>query len=724
MDLDILTALMPTVGHKTYKWRKALSQVRHDRRVWAKKVSRLTGLRIVGSADGQWVRRINLEQVERLATQLGLDDAGKTALAAGDPVAGISLEDLTKVGLTVAAAVEKEYLTELTTGSVRAAVLKRVGTYNGNEWTAQRNFPRELGFFWGWVRRLRELPRGVRSEGHREPSLPGLTVDVVDLLKEDTGAIISVPVLDGHELVMAGGLAGVEPIFLRVAGYLGVLGHSDVSEKKFVEAEEFFRGFGLVLTTAGLRGSLRKDWSHAFLSGLPEGGKLAPDREALLIAGARRLFERAGLFIDPTCREGEGGLVRSTGLVGRAADLARAQLIVREIRRSGLVPEGYEASRLDAMWTKRKTGTVYRSVVRPRLSAEAREFWEADGTPQSRSIIMTETLGDVRLASLLDGATAGQLRRFMETQASAGLKAALDPAAPGALDAEALVSAETWKELLKAFFDARVWAAHELFYGSDPWMGLSPDYRRRLRLGLKHFFSWVEACAAGDGEIVNLEKPAFARVDPFLGKDAHVLLGADLPYNPYHRIGGMDHAMALVAEGGDLQEGDARKYWTGSRLDPKQLSVMRTVARLFCAGRNRAVRALIAALAPRASGGVVPDILRPVVPVDGPDPRAYLASLEVSRGVGLSRLFEIVSSDKAKTLELTLVLSKMDPKDFDLSFFDPRVAEMAVWVKVGGLRAQWEWARRQPQLIGLGGEFWFQEVVLLRLGVARAYSEM
>ena len=216
------------------------------------------------------------------------------------------------------------------------------------------------------------------------------------------------------------------------------------------------------------------------------------------------MFEASGLSVNPDCRERSGGLVRSTSLVEKAAHFGRGRLIVREVARSGLVTRDV-IPRMDGMWVKRKTGTVYRSVVRPRLSMKAREFWEAEGMPQSKSLVMMETLGDVRLASVLDGAAAGHLRRFMETRASASLKAALDPGAPGALDARALAPIEIWKELRQAIFDARVWAAHELFYGGDPWMGLSPDYRRRLRLGLKHFFSWVEAYAAGDGDIVSLE---------------------------------------------------------------------------------------------------------------------------------------------------------------------------------------------------------------------------
>ena len=181
----------------------------------------------------------------------------------------------------------------------------------------------------------------------------------------------------------------------------------------------------------------------------------------------------------------------------------------------------------------------------------------------------------------------------------------------------------------------------------------------------------------------------------------------------------MDLVVTLIAEGRDLQEGVMREYWTEARLGSKELPVMRAVARLLCAGRNRASRASVVAFALRANGGALPDALRPVIPVDGPEPGPHVASLEASGGLGLSCLFDIVAEDVPKTHALAVALSKMAPKDFDLSFFDLRAAEMAAWVKVGGLRAQWEWARRQPQLIGLGGAFWFQEIVLLRLGLVR-----
>jgi len=394
--------------------------------------------------------------------------------------------------------------------------------------------------------------------------------------------------------------------------------------------------------------------------------------------------------------------------------------MLRELRHSGLGPEGYETSRLDSLWTMRRAGTVYRSVTRSKLNEETRAYWEAEGTPAVASILMKETLGDVRLASLLDGAAAGHLRRFMEVRASSNFKAALHPTAIGALSGESLVPVGTWKELMTAIFDARIWAVHELFYGRAPWMGLSPDYRRRLRVGLALHFDFIKKCGEDGGDFLALSKMSLAKVDSVFGSKPHTLLGEDLPYHFMLKIGQLGDIVALVADGSDLEE-SARvpQYWTAKHVDPKMLPILRTVSRLVGAGRNRATRALLVAV--NLKDGKLPARLRPVVPVDGPEPLAYLGSLEASKGWALSRLFDVDGAVNPQTVKMSATLGGMHPKDFDMGIFDPRIAEVAVVVPVDGLRAQWAWARKHPMLVGTGGILYYPELVLWRLGLAKAF---
>jgi len=712
----------------TRPWRRVVERVRMGRLAWARKLTRLTGMRIAGSSDGHWARWVNRELLDRLAGKFGLDDAGKAVLIRGDQLGSMTVEDVHRAGVLAAGEVEAEYRAVLSRVGIRGWLREHDKDYAASgrvkaERTARTHARDEFLLFWPWVKDLRDLVGGRRSPTETDESLPGLTVDVVSLVGDEPGATVKVPVLKARELMDVP--PRVVEVFDRVAGYLALVGKPKVTEAQLAPARAFFEGMGLRLAKDSLTGYLAKDWSRVLASELFEEGTetLHPEDYSracsILVAGVRRMFEASGLSVNPDCRESDNGLVRTTGLVEKAAHFGRGRLILREIARSGLVPKEHVIPRMDAMWTKRKTGTVYRSVVRSRLPVAVREFWEAKGSTQSRSFVMTETLGDVRLASLLDGAAAGHLRRFMETQASAGLKAAVDPSAPGALAPAAFAPVEVWKELRRAIFDARVWAAHELFYGGE-WMGLSPDYRRRLRLALDHFLSFV----AADHDVSDVGRYAFVQIEEFLGVEPHTHLGAGFPHNFRHKIGSVHHVLALLSEGVDLVPGDfPLTYWTEQRAALKHLPVMRTVARLLCAGRNRVSRALGVALNLRAVCGTLPDILKPVVPVDGPEPLAYLASLEVSRGMGLSRLFEIVGADKPGTAALASQLLKMKPQDFDLSFFDPRADEMAKYVPMGALRAQWEWARRQPCLIGFGGGFWFQELTLLRLGLARVYPK-
>jgi hypothetical protein len=305
-----------------------------------------------------------------------------------------------------------------------------------------------------------------------------------------------------------------------------------------------------------------------------------------------------------------------------------------------------------------------------------------------------------------------------------------DSASP--LDPAALVPEGVWRELRQAIFDAKIWAAHELFFGSDPWMGLSVDYRRRLRVALRALFGWM----ANEEDLMGGSDVAFAQPDSLFGGLGHTLLG--VPYEARHRIGALGHGLRLAGEGRELvegatlgsevtelEEGKEKKplpYWTPARIKTRHLPVLRSVVRLLMSGRNRMSRALFvgATLKTQAS---FPDVMRPVVPVDGPEPRSLYSALESGYGVWLSRMFDIqAAGDEASpSIALATRLAKMPSEEFDLGILDPRLAEVIPRVSVGALRSQWAIVQEHPQLVSFGGYFWFGELAFLRHGLAKQY---
>ena len=72
------------VAEGTRPWRRVVERMRIERLAWAKRLTRLTGMRIAGTSDGRWARRVNRELLDRLAGKLELNDAGKAALLYGD----------------------------------------------------------------------------------------------------------------------------------------------------------------------------------------------------------------------------------------------------------------------------------------------------------------------------------------------------------------------------------------------------------------------------------------------------------------------------------------------------------------------------------------------------------------------------------------------------------------------------------------------------------------
>src|ERR1700677_97460 len=335
------------VAEGTRPWRGQMERVRLGRLAWAKKLTRLTGMKIVGSTDGFWVRRVNRELLDRLVGKLGLDDAGKAALFVGDLIGAVSADELRRLGAGVVSEVEAGYREELSRLGIKGWLAGRMTGYvSGDgrekaERTVRGHAREEFLMFWPWVDDLSELVGG-RRKADAGQSLPGLTVDVADLVGEEPEATVKVSVLKGREL--AGSPPQVVAVFNRVAGYLALVGKPGVTEAELAPARTFFEGMGLQLVKDSLTGYLAKDWPRVLASELFEDGATVLQPEdygracSVLVAGVRRMFEASGLSVNPDCRESDNGMVRTTGLIEKAAMFGRGCLILREIARRGLVP--------------------------------------------------------------------------------------------------------------------------------------------------------------------------------------------------------------------------------------------------------------------------------------------------------------------------------------------------------------------------------------------------
>ena len=125
------------------------------------------------------------------------------------------------------------------------------------ERTARFHAREQFLLFWPWVKDLRGLVGGRRSQIDVGEALPGLTVDVVSLVGDEPGNTVKVSILKARDL--SGAPPQVVEVFNRVAGYMALVGKPGVTEAQLAPARNFFAGMGLRLVKDSLSGYLAKD---------------------------------------------------------------------------------------------------------------------------------------------------------------------------------------------------------------------------------------------------------------------------------------------------------------------------------------------------------------------------------------------------------------------------------------------------------------------------------
>jgi len=709
------------VWRRNWVHRRARCRASDLRQAWAEELRSVWGLEKCGNGDGRWVRTIAGEMLALVATDPSYASwatAGRPRMATDGEPARLAR------GRQVSAKVEAKYRTLVEKRRVRSHLLK-VGVPPTNLSNGRKAFVRELGLVWPWAVGLRTSPEGVSQlislrspPGNRRlGSNPGLIVDVPALAEMPAGGKpLMKPVevagpIQVRRLDVALGGAGRLAVLARELSAVLVGFGSGNSGAAAARALGFVPGGGHV------SGCLTSDWAaHLAVElkrSVPPGDGATPltaRMEALRIIGPSMLAA-AGLVDDGAVLWSPEGYGCNFSLRDRARSAGRARLILQEQMRNGhLGRSGKERSGslqapvLISVGKSPQGRTVYRDLLRARLTPEDRGFW--DGIEKTGGCVAAEALsGGQRLITLYDGLAAAYLASLGLGE-EAGAEGEFFAFWNGHAEDEA-VSVKALTLLREALAAAQVWALRQILEHGHEWLGLSTAYRRSLALAYRRLEGLlVEFPTSGEWVVDRLGvaglevKPtdATARIAALAARVdmvAHRLRAEDRFFSqastaPWHlTAGGPAFPTAPPPRWGSrlwwlFGPRGPQAYLTGGTFyrDPSLRWVNRNVvggavlpglvteqdARsvghifgLSIAGLQRHRRALLVAYAAGQNGGKVPDRFLPWIPLGIGDPLKYVGVVESTGGATLGDvcfLGAVHGSESKPVQELAAALAK------------------------------------------------------------------
>lgn len=486
LELSIFGSVDDKLWRRHRVHRKAFERAEGLREIWAGCWNRMLGVMVVFPNDKVWMRELGRVHVKAITLAVG--KPGWSALSFRSSAVPV-VEELAVIR-KAREEIENKFHTIYARGGI-LQYLRQRGVPVSDIHKERMGLVRAMRCYWPWATADRKI----------HGKQPGLTVELPELGENGEITKRSVELVSARTLACwtktLGGELKVLDIASRAAKFCedllsALLGRQPLENNLFMVVT----ALGLTIKDGHLSGRLCRRWRRVMTNSISNqmalAGLTSPlgrDMNDLVGAVGEKFFKDLGL-IEPESLKWDGREV-AMPLVVRVERVTAEEFFANNFSQQDAAANP-KRNLIGMIGGGDSQRTVYRSIFAAKIPKEAKSFWAALEKAKG-SILVTQTVGDLRLSAVVDGMARAYLEgigmgtdRYGKSSVGVGgdFRLGVNPVE------------NTFRTMAVADALPRVWAMADAALASQVWalsqllgatgssqesLGLSGGYRLRLR---------------------------------------------------------------------------------------------------------------------------------------------------------------------------------------------------------------------------------------------------